>query len=89
MTSRNGISSLKISRAAIRKGCNDKEKISDSLHVYNNSTMRHSTSLSYTYTENCDESINRRNLKTRNACKVTSSEEGNIEKDNLVNRDLL
>lgn len=53
-------------------------------------TVEWDTTLSsYTYTKNCDEPIHGRNLKTRNTCKVTSSEECHIKQDNLVNKDLL
>lgn len=36
-----------------------------------------------THAEDCDESINRRDLKTRNTCKVASSKECNVEEDHL------
>lgn len=40
----------------------------------------------FTYTEDCDESINRRNLKTCNTCKVTRPEKCNIKQDHLQNK---
>lgn len=39
--------------------------------------------LVYTHTEDCDESINGRYLKTRNTCEVTSSKESNVKEDHL------
>lgn len=39
----------------------------------------------YTYTEDCDEPIYRRNLKTCNTCKVTRSKECHIKEDHLEN----
>lgn len=85
----NGINNLKISNAAIRKGC--KRKFSyNTIYKWKENKGKGFVNkmFHFTYTENSDEPIHGGDLKACNTCKITSSKECNVEKDHLKKQKL-
>lgn len=58
-------------------------KILDFQSLYSHEPISRRYIVVCTHTEDCDEPINRRDLKTRNTRKITSSKECNVEEDHL------
>ena len=86
MTSMNGMNSLKISKAAIRNGCNSEADNDSETDVGKRDLIRGKKKnpvSTITYAEDSNESINGWNLETCNTCKVSRSEEGDIEQNHL------
>ena len=83
MTSMNGINSLKIRRAAIRNGCKIRADISNMQYCTKTNNRAEKRNIRFPYAENCDKTIDRRNLEACNTCKIASSKECDIEENHL------
>jgi len=76
----NGINNLKISSAAIRKGCIRDETYQIKKFINDTSYIKSSI---FTYTKDGNEPIDWWNLKTCNTCKISRSKKGNVEQNHL------